>query len=750
MAKSKKKKNSNSSSKKQKQASIEVDKPTQAPKLHAFWNDKILQCVTLFIVSVGIYANTFFHKYAVDDSIVILQNKFTKKGLAGLSGIFGEDTFTGFFGSKRNLVEGGRYRPLSLATFALELQLFGSVRKDKNGNPILDEDGDVTYNGSPFVSHLVNAILYGILCVFIFLMLLAMFQSKWKDEPLKVVLISFSATLLYALHPIHTEAVANIKGRDEIMVFLGAIMATYWTLKSFEVTVKWNYILGASLAFFMSIFSKENAITFIAIIPAALYVFKSASIKDSLKYTLPFLLIFGLFWFGIRSTVLGDAASVSSTAPAKELMNNPFLKVSTETGYVDFTASEKYGTVLYTWLKYIKLLIYPHPLTNDYYPKYIRTSTDDIPTLQDSDVLLSLLFHLACFGLMIIGVLKRRTDAFFVLFYFATFSVVSNLLFPIGTNMAERFMFLPSLAFTCLITMLLYHLLDRRIKGGLSINPRLFLVTILAISSLYAIKTFSRNSDWYNDYTLFMADIHTSSESAKMNNAASGALQDELIKQKDLSTVTRREMLNRAHIYSKKATELHPYYNNAWLLHGNANVKLGQLCLEEATSIGNESQGAKYQEALQYFNNGLMCYDNVAKLRPDHPDIKQNYQVTYREKGKLLGQRMGRMSESITALEKSLQYNDKDTETLRLLGVASGISGMQYQSRGMMAESAQQNKLAIEYFQRALDVNPSNVPILYNLEVAYRVTGQTQKALEINARWKEINPDYNPQNNSNQ
>ena len=104
----------------------------------------------------------------MDDSIVILQNKFTKKGISGLPGIFGEDTFTGFFGSKRNLVEGGTYRPLSLATFAVELQLFGSPRKDANGNPILDADGDVTYIGNPFISHLVNAILYGILCIFIF------------------------------------------------------------------------------------------------------------------------------------------------------------------------------------------------------------------------------------------------------------------------------------------------------------------------------------------------------------------------------------------------------------------------------------------------------------------------------------------------------------------------------------------------------------------------------------------------------
>ena len=96
-----------------------------------------------------------------------------------------------------------------------------------------------------------------------------------------------------------------------------------------------------------------------------------------------------------------------------------------------------------------------------------------------------------------------------------------------------------------------------------------------------------------------MADIDKSSESAKMNNAASGALQDELNKRKDLPIETRREMLNRAYIYSKKATELHPYYNNAWLLHGNANVKLGQLCLVEVVALDNSMKAAKYEEALQ-------------------------------------------------------------------------------------------------------------------------------------------------------
>jgi hypothetical protein len=358
-----------------------VATPIQEMSLeNSFWINQKMHLFLIFILSSVLYANTLGHKYAVDDSIVILRNEFTKKGFKGMPGIWKYDTFRGFFGANRNLVAGGRYRPLSVATFAIELQLFGTVIADRDGNPILDKDGDVNYAGSPFVSHFFNLLLYAFLCMVIYLMLLQMFNPTKDQSNLKGYFIALAGALLYAAHPVHTEAVANIKGRDEIMVLLGSVLALYWVLRAVAEEQANSdkailYELGAIFAFIFAIFSKENAVTFLAIIPAALYFFTKKELPGIFIKSLPYLIIVGVFWFGIRGTVLGKGASVVTTqnAPMEELMNDPFMRMENKQ-YIRYTSDQRLGTVLYTWGKYIKLLVLPTTLTNDYYPKHIRTN----------------------------------------------------------------------------------------------------------------------------------------------------------------------------------------------------------------------------------------------------------------------------------------------------------------------------------------------------------------------------------------
>ena len=168
--------------------------------------------VGLFFLSVLIYSNTFKHDFAQDDAIVITENMFTTQGVKGIPGLFKYDTFFGFFKveGKAKLVSGGRYRPLTPAMFALEYQLFGE---------------------SPKAMHVLNAIWYGITVVVLYLLLLALFQARIKwDTALKttaIYWIPLLAAFIFAVHPLHTEAVANIKGRDEIMTLLGSLRRLY-------------------------------------------------------------------------------------------------------------------------------------------------------------------------------------------------------------------------------------------------------------------------------------------------------------------------------------------------------------------------------------------------------------------------------------------------------------------------------------------------------------------------------------------
>ncbi len=114
----------------------------------------------LLIISFILYGNTLQHQYALDDAIVITENDFVKQGVSGIPDILTTDVFTGFFGVKKNLVEGGRYRPLSLVSFAIEYELFGE---------------------EPFVSHLINILLYALSGMLLFSLLLMKYLRKLAE-----------------------------------------------------------------------------------------------------------------------------------------------------------------------------------------------------------------------------------------------------------------------------------------------------------------------------------------------------------------------------------------------------------------------------------------------------------------------------------------------------------------------------------------------------------------------------------------
>jgi len=644
------------------------------------------------------------------------------------------------------------------------------------GKPIPDKDGDINYQGNASISHAINGIFFALLCMLLYIWILQMFDPK-REGNFTAIFIAFTAAILFAAHPLHVEAVANIKGRDEIMVTLGSLLATYWAMKSIN-SERWLLYMGGAVAvFFMALFCKESAIPFLAIIPLALYFFTKADMATIALRTLPFVVAVGIFWVGIRNPILNldDNSSgfkffnSSINKPAPEFMNDPFMSLEDQANgtraYISWDdkekcpgcSSKKYGTILYTWSEYLRLLVVPHPLTNDYYPKYIRAVEeskksskgyslidvdgrtrfykDDIPTLGSPKVMLSILIHLAMAAFAFIGLIRRKPYAFALIFYAATFSVVSNLFFAIGTNMAERFMFMPSIGFSLLSGLglvALAKLTNAKNRDALHSSAIMVpLVLFVAVTGLYSIKTVTRNFDWKNDYTLFTKDMAVSTTSAKLNNAVSGVLQEQLAKTEN--DVKKEEILSRALRHSKNAIALHPTYNNAWLLYGNANVMLGNL----------RDKVNKLDTALVFYNEAIRAYTEVNRLRPDHADVPVNLTVAYRDKGKLLGQKMGRLPEAIQAFEASNKWaKGRDIEVLRLMGVAYGISN--------------NHQKAIESFTQALAVLPNNAAVLFNLEVAYQqlaamsVNNPTKqqeymaKALEYQQKWKEVDPNYDP------
>ena len=253
------------------------------------------------VICILSYANTFSHEYALDDQMVIYDNKFVTAGIDSLGKIMTSDAFEGFFGERGSqLISGGRYRPLSFISFALEWEIFGKM---------------------PMISHLVNIILYAILCMMIFLFLNWLFPAENKEEKRRnsfLVSLPFIATILYALHPIHTEVVANIKGRDEIFGILFGLASLIVFFQTFKNRVQ-DYFLVFVL-FLCALLSKENAITFLAIFPLVAYLKNEKILSTSFLKPYFSILLATIVFLGLRAY----STKAALTAHTEEILNNPF------------------------------------------------------------------------------------------------------------------------------------------------------------------------------------------------------------------------------------------------------------------------------------------------------------------------------------------------------------------------------------------------------------------------------------------
>ena len=422
-----------------------------------------IRTLVIFLLVAAVYANTLFLDYALDDRLVIFENDYTVKGFSGIKDVLTKDSFAGYFGQEKKLVAGGRYRPLAQITFILEYEIFGQNVKEHAGlNKDPKNEKLFTDSPLPFVGHLVNVLLYAFLCMLVFNVLRRIFaqydNTKWYLS------LPFLATLLFALHPLHTEAVANIKGRDEILSMLGAV-ATLWCVLKYMTNKNWLYLILSFFTMTIGLFSKENSITFLAVIPLALYFMNvPKKKKDWILTLIPALLAAAIFLI-VRNEVLG-AFMVKETYP--NILNNPFAYSS---------KAQEIATVILTWGIYLKLLIFPHPLTHDYYPHQIQITDFSNPV-----VILLIAFFLFAVYYAVKNLKNRNVVSFGILFFIVTFSATSNLFFNVGTFMNERFVFIPLLGFSVIVTALILKL--RKFKFSSTLIP----VILIVVLSLYSAK----------------------------------------------------------------------------------------------------------------------------------------------------------------------------------------------------------------------------------------------------------------------
>lgn len=642
--------------------------------------------ILLFVLAIGLYVNTLPHGYVLDDKIAITENQFTKQGFSGIPDILTTDAFVGFYGKEKNLVAGKRYRPLSIVTFAVEYQIFGR---------------------SPFVSHLINVLLYAFTCLLLYHLMKRMFPDRRGN--VWYLTTPFIIAVIFVVHPLHTEAVANIKGRDELLALLASLGALYYSLKWLD-TNKVKSLLLSAACLFAGLFAKENTITFLLIIPATVRFCTDHSLKRNIT-SFSVLFFATVVYLGFRIYLLG----IPDGTEAKELMNNPFLNAS---------VSDKYATIFYTLGIYLKLLAYPHPLTHDYYPNQIP-----IIGWMDYRALVPLALYIYMTVLAFIGFKTKKPTFYAFLFYLATLSIVSNIVFPIGSFMNERFMYMPSIGYCIALGIAVTFGIYKHIPST-KINQYLINTAFLLLLIGYSIKTIHRNTAWESDFSLATTDVIVSSNSAKANMSAGLSLIDAAKEEKNANK--KQNLLIQSVGYLKKSLEIYPTYIQPMLLMGNALFELGDLknsslyfenCLrinpKYTYALNNLEHVADVSSKNKDYQLAIECFDKLLAYKAD------NVRVLLK-----LGQLYGRdLRNNDLALKYILEANKLEPENVEILSKL----GIVYSMMGNSASS-------INTFNNVLQLEPQNANAMFNLGVTYLGLGRSIEGEQLIQRAIELDP----------
>ncbi len=344
---------------------------------------------------------------------------------------------------------------------------------------------------------------------------------------------------LFAVHPIHTEAVTGIVGRAELLAALASLLALLAFARAHAATgARRTAWLGASLlAVAAGLLSKESAFTVIGLIAVLhWWLDRAASWRRHLVALIPYLAV-GVAYLGLRLALLG---SLGLPEPPP-MLDNPLAHVD---------AATRWRTALVVLWDYLALLVAPLRLSADY--SFAQEPLRE--TWSDPRVLaaLALLGGLAAGALLA----ARRAPVLTIAaaLWAVPLALTANLLFPIGTIKAERLLYLPSAGICLAAGWLLWRWHARR--------PRAAAAVFGVVLALLAARTWVRNADWRDERRLYAAAVAVAPDSAKAHHNLAAVLQREGDSAAALAHFTR-------------ALELYPAYASAAFGIGHVHATRG-------------------------------------------------------------------------------------------------------------------------------------------------------------------------------
>jgi protein O-mannosyl-transferase len=402
--------------------------------------------VLLVAVAMLVYGNSLLNGFTMDDRLYIFINPAVTAPSA--SKLFSPNEATAV------------WRPVTFATFALNLAASG--------------EHSIGY-------HLVNWLLHAGLTTLLYLVLRRLLETVPRGRT-----IAFVAALLFAVHPVHVEAVASVVGRAELLA-AGFVLAAWL----FHLQDRWAL---ASVCFVLALWSKESALALPLLVVAGDCAFgKLRPLHRYIWVTFIALVYVPLLW-----VVQGGRFGPKEY----DFIVNPLAALPGDLRILN--------ALRIAW-RYVGLLIYPATLSCDYsynaIPLYAAWR-HFVPAVLATSVVLAVW----------IWALWTKRRAWFLAgsMYLGAFAISGNILMAAGPPMGERIAYLPSAGF-CLFAALLWASVE---KASPKLAGALLLIVLAALSA----RTWVRNRDWRDNATLFFAGVRAVPGSVKMRDGVVGQL----------------------------------------------------------------------------------------------------------------------------------------------------------------------------------------------------------------------------------
>ncbi|XP_065917922.1 protein O-mannosyl-transferase TMTC4-like [Dysidea avara] len=626
--------------------------------------------------SLLVYVNSLNGGFAFDDHRAILENPDLRPEERSLWQLLNND-FWG--GSMTREVSHKSYRPLTVLSYRYLNYAISELH--------------------PFSYHLVNVLLHGVACVlFLFLCRIILGRGTW----------SLFSALLFAVHGVHTEAVANVVGRAELLCcifFLLAIVSYHFAInKGSSHLTRWPLVTLSILLSALAMFSKEQGITSIGVC-----------------LVLDVLVCWDLVWSKLHLWLRGKDG-ITDDVSFRHHIHRIGTLLFAGAALTYFRLSLNYGTQpifkpremraafhedilvrmfsfsnIYTFNAW--LLLNPYYLCCDW-------SLGSIPLVyQWNDIrnVASLSLYLT-FVLLAGLVLKARNSeerlqvgiSFGMLI--VPFIPSAGIIFRVGFVVAERVLYLPSLGF-CLIVAIGFQRLHSILP---KILQKVLYACMMFILLIMAARTMRRNQDWYSDITLYKSGILLNPRNVKMHNNYGLEL-------KSSGRVREAEQ------HYMKAIELEENYHDVYFNYGNLLSDEGKI---HEAAVKFEKAMESPQLYAKTLNNLATMYYRMGQFHKAEDLFKESMVLipdqasTYNNLASLYGQ-LQRFDEAQEMFHKAIAMSPTYTEAYFNLGT------LLYQM-GKVEE-------AEKYLRHALQLNPHHSGAINNLKVVEYHKKKTKK-----------------------